>query len=69
MVRPVFKNGDKSNLNNQRPISLLPGPLYIYEKIRDSQLNNIVDNGNKDDNRFGLTMADFIQFSKIKTDS
>jgi hypothetical protein len=32
-IKPVFKNGDKKNVANYRPISVLPSFLKILEKI------------------------------------
>ena len=32
-VLPIYKSGEKSNINNYRPISLLPSFSTIYEKI------------------------------------
>ena len=37
-VTPVFKNGVKSNLNNYRPISVIPVVSKVFEKIVYDQL-------------------------------
>jgi len=37
------EKGVKTNLNNYRPISLLPVLLKVYEKVINKQLNNIVE--------------------------
>ena len=49
-VIPIHKKGDKLNMNNYRPISLLPVMSKVFEKVINTQLNqrlegmNIVDN-------------------------
>ena len=53
-VIPVFKKGDKTNLNNYRPISLLPVLSKVYEKVLNKQLNVVINNGYIDDNQFGF---------------
>jgi len=37
-VSPTFKNGSKSDLNNHRPISVIPTATKIFEKIIYDQL-------------------------------
>ena len=37
-VSPIFKNGSKSDLNNYRPISVIPTVAKIFEKIIYDQL-------------------------------
>ena len=32
-VRPLFKNGDTTNINNYRPISILPSIFKIFEYV------------------------------------
>ena len=74
IVIPVFKKKEKDNLNNYRPISLLPVLSKIYEKILNKQLTDIIDNGFIDDNQFGFrqgysTEDAVIKFvDKIETD-
>jgi hypothetical protein len=53
-VIPIFKKGDKTNLNNYRPISLLPVISKIFEKVINNQLTSKIDNGYIDDNQFGF---------------
>jgi len=53
-VIPVFKKGDRLNLNNYRPISLLPVLSKVFEKVINSQLNVVIDNEFIDDNQFGF---------------
>ena len=45
-VSPIFKNGSKSDLNNYRPISVIPTVAKIFEKIIYDQLYQYLsDNG------------------------
>ena len=37
-VCPVFKSGDRANVNNYRPISVLPSFSKIFEKLVYSRL-------------------------------
>ena len=37
-VSPIFENGSKSDLNNYRPISVIPTVAKIFEKIIYDQL-------------------------------
>ena len=39
-VTPIFKNGSKCDLNNYRPISVIPAVAKIFEKIIYDQLYN-----------------------------
>ncbi len=45
-VIPVHKKGDKTNLNNYRPISLLPVISKVFEKIINKQLTEKLDGKN-----------------------
>lgn len=45
-VSPIFKNGDKSNPNNYRPISVLPVLSKILEKIINKKLSYFLENKN-----------------------
>jgi hypothetical protein len=38
VVKPLFKKGDRSNISNYRPISLLSSFLKVIEKIMYSQI-------------------------------
>ena len=42
-VVPLHKNGDKSNFENYRPVSLLPFFSKVYEKIVHKQINDYFD--------------------------
>ncbi len=43
---PIHKKGDKTNLNNYRPISLLPVISKVFEKIINKQLTEKLDGKN-----------------------
>ena len=38
-VSPIFKSGDKTSLNNYRPISILPVVAKVFEKLVHQQLH------------------------------
>ena len=43
---PLFKEGDHKDLNNYRPISIIPVVAKVFEKIIHDQVNTfLVDNG------------------------
>ena len=44
-VSPIFKNGSKSDLNNYRPISVIPTVAKIFEKIIYDQLYQYLNDG------------------------
>ena len=45
-VTPIYKNGDRRKVNNYRPISLLPLPGKMLERIVHTQLSNFLENNN-----------------------
>ena len=45
-VIPLFKAGDKQNVSNYRPISLLPQFSKILEKVFNNRLMNFVESKN-----------------------
>lgn len=54
-VTPVFKNGDKENISNYRPISVLPVLSKIIEKIMNIRLQNFFnDNSLLCSNQYGF---------------
>ena len=42
-LTPVFKNGDTEDVNNYRPISILPIAMKIFEKIVHRQVSDFLD--------------------------
>ena len=45
-IIPLFKSGIKTEINNDRPISLLPQFSKILEKIYNNRLNNFITTSN-----------------------
>ena len=45
-VTPVFKKGDADDVNNYRPISILPVTMKIFEKVVHSQVSIFLDSSN-----------------------
>ena len=55
LVIPIPKTGDLTKVNNYRPISLLPLPGKILEKLVHTQLtNHLEENGFISDSQFGF---------------
>ncbi len=65
-IIPVFKKGDVTDLNNYRPIALLPVISKIFEKVINLQLENVVDNVFIDDNQFGFRKGYSTEDAAIK---
>ena len=42
-VAPVFKSGDRDNLNNYRPITVLPTVARVFEKLIYQELYQFLD--------------------------
>ena len=45
-IEPIFKGGNKEEVSNYRPVSLLPITGKIFEKILHYQLVNCLDENN-----------------------
>ena len=45
-IIPLYKSGDKSDITNYRPISLLPVLSKIFEKLIHSRMTNFFDENN-----------------------
>jgi len=54
-VIPIYKKGEKDNMNNYRPIALLPVMSKIFEKIINERLTSKLDEkGYIDENQYGF---------------
>ena len=54
-VVPVYKSGERENLNNYRPIAVLPTIARVFEKLLYRQLYSyLMNNKLLDDRQFGL---------------
>ena len=54
-VAPMFKSGDKEDLNNYRPISVLPTIARIFERLLHNQLyDNLTANKLSGDEQYEL---------------
>ena len=66
-VIPIFKKGDKTNLNNYRPISLLPVLSKILEKIINKQITNKLDELHLiDDDQYGFRTGHSTEDAVVK---
>ena len=45
-ILPLYKGGDRENVNNYRPVSLLPLPGKLLEKIVNKRISEFWDNNN-----------------------
>ena len=54
-IVPIFKAGDKSSLNNYRPISILPQFSKVLERLLENRLLSFVEKNNVlNDNQYGF---------------
>ncbi len=66
-VIPIFKKGDKTNLNNYRPISLLPIFSKVLEKAINLQITKKLDDLHIiDDDQYGFRTAHSTEDAVIK---
>ena len=63
---PIFKKGDSRNLNNYRPISLLPVMSKVFEKVINVQLTEVIEEGFIDDNQYGFRRGHSTEHAMIK---
>lgn len=55
IVKPIFKSGDKLNVTNYRPISLITGLAKIFEKVIKVRITQFINKYNLlSDNQFGF---------------
>jgi hypothetical protein len=67
VVIPIFKKGDATNLNNYRPISLLPVMSKLFEKVLNKQITQVLDiNGYIDDDQYGFRMQHSTEDAIVK---
>ena len=54
-IIPIFKKGEKDNMNNYRPIALLPVMSKIFEKVINKRITKVLDErGYIDENQYGF---------------
>jgi len=55
VIKPIFKNGDRNNVSNYRPISLLPAFSKVFEKVLYvTMYQHLINNDILVDNQFGF---------------
>jgi len=55
IIKPVFKSGDRSNVSNYRPISLLPAFSKVFEKVLYVRMyQHFINNNILLDEQFGF---------------
>lgn len=57
VVKPIFKKGDKLDVNNYRPITLVPILSKVFEKAFHKRITNFLD-------KFGILHSDQFGFRK-----
>ena len=65
-IIPVFKKGERENLNNYRPIALLPVLSKVFEKVLNAQLTKVIENGFIDDNQYGFRQGHSTEDAVLK---
>ena len=66
-VIPIYKKGNKSSLNNYRPISLLPTISKVFERVIFSQLYNYFNvNGLLSEQQYGFRSNHSTELATIK---
>ena len=55
VIKPIFKNGDRNNVSNYRPISLLPAFSKVFEKVLYVRMyQHLINNNLLVDEQFGF---------------
>ena len=63
IVRPLFKKGNKNDISNYRPISILTSFLKIFEKVMQTRvLNHLTDHNILSNEQYGFR-------TKLKSDN
>jgi len=65
-IIPIFKKGDPTDMNNYRPIALLPVMSKVFEKVINLQLNKVVEEKFIDDNQYGFRSGFSTEDAAIK---
>jgi retron-type reverse transcriptase len=66
-VIPIFKKGDPTNLNNYRPISLLPVLSKVLEKLINKQITDKLDEKMIiDENQYGFRTGHSTEDAVVK---
>jgi len=65
-IIPIFKKGEKTIMNNYRPIALLPVLSKVLEKIINEQINSKLDELRIiDDNQYGFRAGHSTEVTKF----
>jgi hypothetical protein len=55
VIKPIFKNGDRKDVSNYRPISLLPALSKVFEKVLYVRMyQHLINNNILVDDQFGF---------------
>ena len=66
-VKPIYKKGNKSDLNNYRPLSLLPTISKIFERFIHTQLYNYLsENELLCEQQYGFQSQHSTELAEIK---
>jgi len=57
VIKPIFKNGDRNDVSNYRPISLLPAFSKVFEKVLYVRMyQHLINNDILVDDQFGFRL-------------
>ena len=65
-VKPLFKRGDACQLNNYRPISLLPTISKVFERVIYSQLYTYFSENNLSEQQYGSRAQHSTELASVK---
>ena len=63
---PIYKKGDKTNLNNYRPISILPTISKVFERVIHIQLYDYFCKNNICEQQYGFRSKHSTELATIK---